>query len=38
MILLIKKVQGIMKNEKPSNRIKPVYALKSKLYNILIIH
>ena len=30
-----KKVQGIMKNEKPSNRIKEVYALKSKSYNIL---
>ena len=30
-----KKVPGIMKNEKPLNRIKQVYALKSKSYNIL---
>ena len=29
-----KKVPGIMKNEKPFNRIKKVYALKSKSYNI----
>ena len=30
-----KKTPGIMKNEKPLNRIKQVYALKSKSYNIL---
>ena len=29
-----KKVPGIMKNEKPFNRIKKVYALKSKSHNI----
>ena len=29
-----KKVPGTMKSEKPFNRIKKVYALKSKSYNI----
>ena len=29
-----KKVPGIMKNEKPLNRIKQAYALKSKSYNV----